>query len=981
MAQIARAITAPELALLRTAGDWSRAYLAIYKPNVIYTALLNGAPTSTDMVGQITFDGGAGTLANVRPEMTLWVGTVAGARDLGVCRIRKAPIAGTIYISYTSEIAWADNCYLTIVDHAILSKKPVLIDAGVVKMDGEHAYDASQHINFDPVPVLSCHAVGTLAGGEVAFQWDASNSWVFDSAIASYLWEAPGSLSIDDETSATPIITYDSAGNHPVYCTVTATNTKFATGIQFAFRFDAENKPYAVEVQDVSADYDGGGWEFRVKMFADADPANVIEGALCVLFADDFYGPSAPQSIGQLLNRENIICWGYIAGEEEIEWDAEASAVEFSVYGPHHWLDKIEVNPLVLNLGVAAPGWDAIPLLTVDRALWHVLHWRTNATALLNITLSGDARHASSFEATSGSPWSQMNEIAEHIFARIGCDRYGRFFAMVDPQCVPEADRDWATVMTVTKKDWRERVDIRRNAERRLAMLSTSGWAVDASGAVITLYSLAMGHIGAQYGTSEIIDTLLASTQAQFNTLAGLYMGWKNNELEFEFSLAQNNRMVDLFPNQYLEVSLLAGDTPRGIAYAGKLIPRSITLQFDPEAGCWSTDISCEAETFAELAVDGDIPASTGVEDFDMSFPPMPKFPAMPAFPLLDLSATEENLNLPSTILIWSTTHGVMYTTNADEDPVFWQSMNSGLTSGERIEINTVLVTPSGTLYLLTQVTSVYVADGLGGAWRKLWDNNNYPTQPAAVVGIGINPLEDDQLAILGGKIHTVSPLDYGMGYLNIGNGGGMGDLNNVIEFHPQPATIMFNNDGWTLLFAGIGGLLGGTPQSRFVRSDAGGATQTVVDIPGAEGPMGASEQYGLAMGTSDRTLQWVSQLASDYGYFDFSDVTPTNITGFNPKNRQAISFSPTGNYGMGADGGLFTSKWTSDGGATWLTTALPVGASIWENCRDDNRWLFGGGTNIQVTLDRGGTSGVNLLGNLVYVAPLINIKGIRFIE
>ena len=980
MAQAARAITAPELALLRTPGDWTRAYLAIYKPNVIYTARLNGAPTSTDMVGQITFDGGTGTLTDVKAEMTLWVGTTAAAKDLGICRIRKEPIAGTIYIGFTSEIAWVNDCYLTIVDHAMLSKKPVGIVAGVTKMDGEHAYDASQHINFDPVPVLSCHAVGTLVEGEVAFIWDASNSWVFDSAIASYLWEAPGSLSIDDDTSATPTITYDSVGNHPVYCTVTATNTKFATGIQFAFRFDENNLPYAVEVQEVSADYDSGGWEFRIKMFADADPANVIEGALAVLFADDTYG-STLQSLGQLANRENIICWGYIAGEENIEWDAEASSVEFSVYGPHYWLDQLEVNPLVLNLGVAAPGWDAIPLLTVDRALWHILHWRTNATALLNITLSDDARHAPSFEATSGSPWSQMNEIAGNIFGRIGCDRLGRFFAMVDPQCVPEADRDWDTVMTLTKKDWSERVEVRRNAERRLAMLSTSGWVVDSSKAVTTLYSLAMGHIGARYGTSEIIDELLASTQAQFNELAGLYMGWKNNEFEFDFTLAQNNRMIDLFPNQFLEVSLAAGDTPRGIAYAGNLIPRTITLQPDPDAGCWSTEISCEAETFAELAVDGDIPASTGVEEFDSSFPPMPKFPPMPAFPLLDLSATEENLNLPSSILIWSDTHGVMYTTNADEDSVIWQSMNSGLTTGERIEIDTVLVTPNGTLYLLTQLSKVFVADGLGGAWRLLWDNDDYPAQPAAVAGIGINPLEEDQVAIFGGRIHTVTPLDYGMGYLNIGDKSGLGSLNNVIEFHPQPATILFNNDGWTLLFAGIGGILGGTPQSRFVRSDAGGATQTVVDIPGAEGPMGASEQYGLAMGTSDRTLQWVSQMASNYGYFDFADVTPTNITGFNPKRRQGMSFSPTGKYGMGADGGLFTAKWTSDNGATWLTTALPVGASVWENCRDNNRWLYGGGMNIQVSLDRGGTSGANLIGNLVYVAPLINIKGIRFIE
>src|SRR5262245_8463323 len=113
-----RALTSEELALLRLDIQWSRLYLAILKPNTIYTATLASVPISNDRVYQIGFTGGSGTLSDVKPNMTLYVGTSAGAYDLGECRIRKAPISGTFYIGLTSEIDWAHGgtIHLTVVD-------------------------------------------------------------------------------------------------------------------------------------------------------------------------------------------------------------------------------------------------------------------------------------------------------------------------------------------------------------------------------------------------------------------------------------------------------------------------------------------------------------------------------------------------------------------------------------------------------------------------------------------------------------------------------------------------------------------------------------------------------------------------------------------------------------------------------------------------------------------------------------------------
>ena len=45
-----RAITSPELALLRSEGQWSELYMAVLKPNTVYTARLASLPASNDQV-------------------------------------------------------------------------------------------------------------------------------------------------------------------------------------------------------------------------------------------------------------------------------------------------------------------------------------------------------------------------------------------------------------------------------------------------------------------------------------------------------------------------------------------------------------------------------------------------------------------------------------------------------------------------------------------------------------------------------------------------------------------------------------------------------------------------------------------------------------------------------------------------------------------------------------------------------------------
>ena len=981
MSQLARAATNDEKTMLRTPGDWSRVYIGISVPNVISPARLNGAPASNDMVGEISFDGGSGTLANVRSEMTLWVGSVAGGRDLGVCRIRKSAIAGTFYIGYTSDVAWADNCYLTVVDFAMLDKRPRLVADGVTLMDGEHEFD-DQHIDFDPVPVVSPHAVAWLTGADVDVDFDASDSWVFDSTISGYQWTAPGSVSIDDNTSATPVITYDTAGHYAVYCNVTAANGKSFRATRYVMIFDANHPPHKGEVSEPGASYDAGGWEFGVRLFDGVDLDAGVDGALCIAFSEDWYG-STKQSVGPVEARENIICWGYIDGES-IDWDAEAGSVEFSVSGPHAWLGKIEINPVELSMATNTPdAWDVMPDLTVDRALWHVLHWRTNATALLSFLPSDDARYAPNIKTSSGAVWEILKEIAwKKIFGRVGCDRYGRLWAVVDPQCVPEADRDWATVMTLTKKDWKERIGVTRNTTRKLAILSTSGWIVDASGQANTVYSLAMGHIAGKHGGSEIIDQLLVTDQAGANELAGLYAGWKNVELEFELTLAQNNRMVDLWPNQFLAIDMATTDNVRGLEYNGNLVPRSISLPFDAEAGCFETVIRCEAETFAELAVDGDVPEDTGWDgtdldvfddNFDFDFDG----------DLIITPPDELNPNQPK-VVVMATDQGVIYTEDFDADSPTWKFMNNGLSEAERENIGQLVVTPSGAIYITTDTPTVWdhgwnkvmVADGVGGTWRTLLTGDDFPIADSIILGIGKNQFSSDSIAAWGGRPSTAGDTESHKGYLATGNRGGMTVHSaSSVDIIARWAALFRNNTGsWTVLSS----LTTTNNAYVFKVSDSGSVIGSTVAITDASA---GAMLGGVPCGSKDQYFQWDFETLN--GFVKFTGGSQTRITDFSPGNLQGMAFSPTGNFGLGSDWFSLIPYKSDDGGDTWeaVSDIIAVGSDVWENCGDDNRWIFGGGTTIKLTMDCGVTAPIDKSGNLAWIAPLVDIGAIRFIS
>lgn len=772
---MARAATAPELALFRSEGQWSQLFMAVLIPHTIYTARLASLPTSNDQVYEISHNTDSGTLSDVKAGMLLYVGTTAGAYDLGMCRIRTAPDASKFYIGETSEIDWLNNanCHLTIVDDFDIHPRHAKVDAnGELFMDVNIDY-SDQHTNFDPVPVLGSHAVVWLTGATINVSFDASNSWVFDSTITGYSWSAPGASSTSGMTSATPTITYNAAGVYRIYCTVTAANGKTAVGVRYVFVYNDANPPATVfQLANCEGSMDAGGWTFDITMQDEVSLSEIRERTLVILFAKDYY-QGTEQSIGPITGRENIIAMGRIGPQEQIRRDPVAGQVHFSVYGPYYWLSKIKTSACQLEFSSVPADWGQMKDMTVDRVLWHLLHWRSTATMVMDVYPTLDTCLDDKAVTLANFLWGQLNEIAwTKLMARVLCDRYGRLFIEIDPQMIPAASRSsFPTVMTVTEDDWMDVIDFERATAWDTGQVSTSTRQVNSSGVGITLYSLSPGHMPRKYGDWEISDGVLTTSQAISNQKAGLLLGWKNNPYpEIPLKLASNNRMIDICPHQFLDFAVDAADTPRGNAYSGNLIPRRVSLTYDADAHWLSAVTHTEAETFEQPSCNGDVPGSR----VDVSIPPLPGLPDLPIInpPILP-GTIEPTPGGPPRVLTHDYSYGLLYSENfhLDDLDIRWRFVNAGIDPLHIPHIFDVMVTPGGAVYAPADIVGarwtvhLYRAPFIGGTFVEVVGTTWLAAHGQdKILGWGYNPFQPEQLAMLTASAGNASTLWIGSG-------------------------------------------------------------------------------------------------------------------------------------------------------------------------------------------------------------------------
>lgn len=665
----AHALTADELALLRTRKPAARTdlFLAVWPQfrgvkgdpfnAIVWTGLVN-EPLGTvdDRLFEIDYDGGSGAVdfAATLPDMTVYVGTTAGADDLGRARLRgwaagATGVAGTMLLGEMSEIVWQDDAHLTVVDDFNLWPRHLYIDgAGIIYIDHGY-YDevaaanvdgayTDQHAYPDPVPVLGPDAIKWMPDtGNARVYFDAENSFALDGGALTYTWSFPGSVANGGLAVAATWAEYNAAGVYRAACQVNRNYPPVSafTGYRRVFVFDDDNMPTVkFSLQDCGGDYSSGGWSYRVQMWDEVTRAEIVDRARCILFARDWFdgveqsvGPLVTDQHGGMTLRANVVCNGWVAGES-IVWDNERGTVTFDVQGPQFWLDKMVGFPHGVENSDGVPtDWFEFQNLQVRDGLWSFLHWRTTATRMMDVELTADTREIAVFSTPIGSLWAQL--VAGSLPAILAppvCDRYGSLIVEIPVNHEFTASRAGTpTVLAMTVSDWRDQIDVERVVVPSRSMTDLSGVHYTDGTTATAFFSLAYGHIPRRYGAIGRQERLaLFAAQATNNALCGLVQASESMEYpNVDYRLAGNYRVFDIVPRQRISQTILAGDTPRGIVWTDKLLlPRSVS--FVIADGAMLVDMTCEEETGEAQAVDGEPPPET---------PPPPLLPPLEPIP------------------------------------------------------------------------------------------------------------------------------------------------------------------------------------------------------------------------------------------------------------------------------------------------------------------------------------------------------------
>lgn len=750
-----RPATPSELAIYRSDGLAARLFAIIDQPVTVYQCQVNQTFATHDKIAQLTYDNASGTLTDVLPGMTVLVGSTPGAWDKGLARVRKAWTTNTAYIGETSEIEWEDNLYLTVIDEFSIWARHLRVAAnGTAWMDYDIAY-SDQHSAFAPVPCLGPDRVLKLTGASVSTQLDASASWVIGSTISGYAWSVlRGSATLVNANTATPTLTATAAGRILLQCTVTAANGKTSVGYRNVYVYDVSNPPTEITLEDFNGSYERGGFEFSFSLptppgFSPRDYCKVI------LFADEH-----PQSIGPISGAENVLAIGWLDASE-CQLDDKSGTSTLSVKGAHYWLDKITSYPSgIENVRNAPNAWTKMQNLTVDKALWHLLYWRSTLYHCADFFVTGDTRQATALQAPTGSLWAQVKTLGqESILAAPVCDPYSRLFVQVDANYLQEAERGGIPeIMTLTKDDYAS-IGVSLTRAPEVARVDLSGVAV-VNGTGQAIFSLSFGHIFGRFGQVIQKDRLLLSNQTQANTLAGLVLANENKRHQFAVALISPVRLITLAPRQYLNLSIDAPDSPEGIVYSGRILPREIRLAHDPETGTLSMELTCDPEIFPAPAVDGDIPPNddSGVDNWDPpKFPPPPLPPPLPPLPIIN-QAPRYVLLLTKQGLFWSETF--------DQAAPTWIPLNDGFDGDDYSHgLSFLDMNQSGRYYI---ATSKRVFQGVAGySAYKIADENyftpilpnwaGFPLFDYQIWGLACNPASVDDVMIAAGNPYVVS--------------------------------------------------------------------------------------------------------------------------------------------------------------------------------------------------------------------------------
>jgi hypothetical protein len=710
---------------------------------VVFQASVNGSvtfPATTLTVDNVT----VGSISDIVDGMTIEVLDGSGnSRGL----LRVAVGAGSGSVIQVNEFSAAtvnaqDGDTVIIRDEFRIFDRLVSATSKLNKDSRTLYTDAGSN----PPPVSN--AGGLFAGftdiGQVyaTVTFDAVDSFTLDpdsGGTTSYVWDVDdGTITVGSTTTEAITVQFPVGFRHVKLTVTDSSNAKSTVRwvpVWVHSRVNSDGD-YPKSVLLESRDYTTEGWtaQFQLPVGSEASIDNLPDGALVIVWEEQYYGGSLAQYGSNVSNRSHIKFVGFL-DRDQITIDAEVDTVTFTAVSPLGILAQTPALPQLTVQASSPDKWHKIKTNSVHRTLWYLWYWHTTAFLYFDFKLpsSGDLTFNRLATTVTSNQLEQFRDIASSLGLVVTCDWLGRLLVDFDPQLLDTSARSGrTTAYNLTTADM---VRIEWEREHRWQGKQVTGEGITDGTAASSndpVFSRGPGNAPAPLGTGvESFDRQIVDNQADLNERTGLYFA-KVNSLYNGRKVPRGLRLImrpgyDVFDpalQEYVTLTLPASTNRRVVAFTSSTKWLVVGASVAYNEGEKEITYTLDHETFGPDGTTYTPPTSgeNGLTDFtppDLNFPDL-ELPALETGPILDSSPPNiAAFNIDGYYYLT----GDYNTTEVNGGPTWTRALLSGLGVSGTVESFTVdafspLYLATGTTVngWLVTTTGIYLIEDIFGA-------------------------------------------------------------------------------------------------------------------------------------------------------------------------------------------------------------------------------------------------------------------------
>ena len=636
------ALTFPET--WRSGKPYSaKGYAFILQPEIVFAAQVN-MPSVTYPATALAFDNvTTGAYTAIQPGMTLWMGSTAGAYDLGITRVRSAattvsiPIGRTPKGDHPGELNITDDAYISVVNlREVWAKIPYISSTGVSKKD-EISYNST--IAQPPIANGGPAVAQFIAAGEsvISVDFTAALSQVVDpgASILTYSWNFDDGTP-STSTSATPTGVTFPAGFRYVSLTVNDGTRSHTTYIPvYAAERSGSNAPIPVTGVSRALKPEGQTLSFTIQA-QDVDIADYPPSTLVIYFEEERYGAS-DGSLAGTTGRENVKFVGWADTEQtriQMGADGRKSSVSMTCLDVAGWLAKRPGFGQIVVRKTTPTKWEHMKSANINRYIHYLLHWHSTALSVAPFTWSadGDSYVFKSLQSDGANLFNQVSRIATAIAYRLTCTSRGELGLYPDPQRQAVASRTSTEIVTLAETDWFNATY--EQAGPRIHWLHGSAVIASATQAKAA-FCIAPGTSPGQGESDQEVGSQLVLNAQELRVRTGHdYARLNARETSFTIQLTHGGDAgFEPALMEWVTFSISAAvAAQRGVTIAEgeRFLLLGVGISHDDEGQTNKVNLQIEREVigFEAIAVIPPTPASTSP-----SIPPLPTIPPVPMFP------------------------------------------------------------------------------------------------------------------------------------------------------------------------------------------------------------------------------------------------------------------------------------------------------------------------------------------------------------